>query len=267
MSFPPVSGQTSYDYLMAVAASAGQIYDIGFNNVLSPVSSIEPIPVGLGTAKVIGQDLQVRLPHLDIVAVAASTSLVTANSTVVTLNGIALTPVVYATSNAATLTAIAALIAAQPGIASAVSDGTSTITITADQGLAVSATFVTTAGSGQPTWTSTYSSDNVFYGVALYIQNKMNLYGPQGSAGAAPYYPGDAVPVMTRGRVWVAVENTVTSDSPVYWRQTPTMSNPQVGGFRSDSDSGNAILIPSTQVRWIIGATAGNLAVLDINQP
>ena len=253
---------------MAQAASAGQIYDIGFNNVLTPVSAIENIPIGLGVAKVIGQDMQVRLPHLDIVAVQASTALIASNSTVVTLNGVDLTPVVYATSNAATLTAIAALIAAQPFIASAVSNGTDTITITAQQGFPVSATFVTTAGSGQPTWTDTYTNDNVFYGVALYIQNKMNLLGPQGFAGGSPYYPGDAVPCMTRGRVWVTAENTVTSDSPVYWRITPTMSFPQVGGFRSDSDGGNAILLPSTTgIRWILGATAGNLAVLDINQP
>jgi hypothetical protein len=267
MTFPPASGQLSYNYLMNVAASAGQIYDIGFNNVLSPVSAIEEIPIGLGTAKVIGADMQVRLPHLDIATVTASVPLVASNSTVVTLNGVALTPVVYATSNAATLTAIAALIAAQDGIASATSNGTDAITITADQGLAVSATFVTTLGSGQPTWTTVYTNDNVFYGVALYIQNKQNLLGPNGSLGGSPYFVGDPVPVMTRGRVWVTVEDAVTSDDPVYWRIKPSVSFPQVGGFRSDADGGNAILLSSNQVRWIIGASAGSLAVLDINQP
>jgi len=267
MSFPPVSGQTSYNYLMTVAASAGQIYDIGFNNVLSPVASIEAIPMGLGTAKVIGADQQVRLPHVDIVAVSASIALVASNSTVVTLNGFALAPVVYSTSNAVTLGLIAAAIAAQPLVASAVSDGSSTITITAQQGFAVTVTFVTTLGISQPAWTSTYSNDNVFYGVALYIQNKQNLLGPQGSAGGQPYFPGDPVPVMTRGRVWVVAENTVTSDSPVYWRIKPTFANPQVGGFRSDSDSGNAILLPSTSIRWWAGASTGGFAVLDINQP
>lgn len=266
MSWPPSSGQTSYNFLMNVAASAGQIYDIGFNNVLSPLAAVEPIRVGLGVAKVIGQDMQVRLPHVDIVAVTLSTALTSGASTVVTLNGIALTPVVYASSNADTLTAIAALIAAQDFVASAVSNGTDTITITADQGFAVTATFATTGGSA-PTWTSAYSNDNVFYGVALYIQNKMNILGVNGSDGALPYQIGDPVPVMTRGRVWVTPENTVTSDSPVYWRIAPTMSNPQVGGFRSDSDGGTAILISSNQIRWIIGASAGGLAVLDINQP
>ena len=256
--------QTSYDFLMNVG-SAGQLYDIGFNNVLTPVA-IEDIPIGLGVAKVIGQDYQVRLPHKDIVAVQASTALSAANSTVVTLNDIPLTAVVYLTSNAITLGLIAALIAAQPGIASAVSDGVDTITITAEQGLAVKASFVTTSGSAV-TWTSTYTNDNVFYGVAVYIQNKQNLLGPQGSNGATPYFQGDAVPALTRGRIYVQVEATVTSDSPVYWRFDPTLSNPQVGGFRGDSDGGTCLLISSNQARWIVGATAGNLAVLDINQP
>lgn len=267
LPFPPVSGQTSYNFLMAQASSAGQIYDLGFNNVLSPVTPIETIPIGLGVAKVIGQDMQVRLPHVDIVSVTESIAMVTGNSTIATINGIALTAVPYTTSNAVTLGLLAAAIAAQPFIASAVSNGTDTITINAQQGFAVTASFVTTGGISQPTWTPIYSNDNVFYGVDLYIQNKMNLLGPQGSAGGSPYFPGDAVPCMTRGRVWVTVENTVTSDSPVYWRIAPTFANPQVGGFRSDSDSGNAILLGSNIVRWILGATAGNLAVLEINQP
>lgn len=259
--------QTSYNFLMNIGV-AGELYDCGFNNVLTPVnSSQDNIFPGLGVAKVIGQDLQVRLPKQDIAALTQSTALVALNSTVVTLNGIALTPVVYATSNAATMTAIAALIAAQDGIASATFDGVDTINIQATQGFAVSVSAVTTLGVSQPTWSVVYSNDNVFYGVAIYIQNKMNLYGPQGSAGAAPYINGDAVSTLTRGRIYVTVENNVTSDSPVYWRMIPTVSFPQVGGFRSDSDGGNAILLSSNYCRWITSASAGNLAVLEINQP
>src|SRR5271156_236761 len=176
--------QTAYNFLMTVGV-AGELYDIGFNNVLSPVSPVEPmIFPGLGLAKIIGQDLQIRLPHQDIVAILQSTALTSGNVTTVTLNGIALTPVTYATSNTATMDAIAALIAAQPYIASATFDGTATINIQAIQGYGLTVTFVTSGGSSV-TWTSTYSNDNVFYGVSVYIQNKMNLYGPQGSAGAA----------------------------------------------------------------------------------
>jgi hypothetical protein len=260
--------QLAYNFLMT-SGIAGELYDIGFNNVLSPVTTIEPmIFPGLGVAKIIGQDLQVRLPHQDQFSAAQSIALVTGNSTLVTLNGIALTPVVYATSNAATMAAIAALIAAQPFIASAVYDGVSTINIQAQQGFPVTATFVTTLGSTQPAWTYSVSNDNVFYGVSVYIQNKMNLYSPYGSVGPAPYIPGDAIPVITRGRIWVVPDGNVTSDSPVYWRQIPTLSNPQVGTFRADSDGGNCILLPATTgIRWITSATAGNLAVLEVNQP
>lgn len=93
------------------------------------------------------------------VNVTQSTDLIASNSTLVTLNGVALTPVVYASSNAATLTAIAALIAAQTGIDSAVSNGTDSILITPSAGFGVEATFVTTLGASQPTWESVYAND------------------------------------------------------------------------------------------------------------
>lgn len=258
--------QTSYNFEMTNGI-AGQLYDIGFNNVLSPVNpGPNYIYPGLGVAKVIGQDMQVRLPHQDIASITASASLSASNSTVVTLNGIDLTPVVYATSNTLTLQAIVNLIEAQPGISSASSNGTSVITINANQGYSVSATAVTTGGSAV-TWATALSNDNVFYGVSVFVQNKMNLYGPQGSAGAAPYIPGDAVSTLTRGRIYVYAENNITSDSPVYWRQVSTLSNPVLGGFRSDSDSGNSLLISSDIARWIYGASAGSLAVLEVNMP
>lgn len=259
--------QTAYNFLMTVGI-AGELYDCGFNNVLTPVNPIEAqIFPGLGLAKVIGQDLQVRLPHQDIAAVTQSIDLVALNSTVVTLNGVALAPVVFSVDNATTMTAIAALIAAQDNIASATFDGVDTINIQATQGFGLTVSFVTTLGATQPTWTTLYSNDNVFYGVSVFIQNKMNLYGVQGSAGAAPYVPGDAVSTLTRGRIYVTAESNVTSDSPVYWRQVATVANPNLGSFRADSDSGNAILLPSNQVRWITSASAGSLAVLEINQP
>src|SRR5277367_318589 len=100
--------QTVYNFLMTVGVS-GELYDIGFNNVLTPVSPIEPmIFPGLGVAKIIGQDLQIRLPHQDIATVSQSIPLVSLNSTIVTLNGIALSPILYLTSNAITLGLIAA---------------------------------------------------------------------------------------------------------------------------------------------------------------
>ena len=262
--------QLVYNFLMDVA-SAGTIYDLGFNNVMSFLSAVEPIPVGLGVGKVIGADYQVQLPHLDQSVLTATIDLVTSNSTVVTVNGVALSPVVFSVDNATTMAAIAAAIAGAANVQSAVVTSAHVITAKADPGFTISLSAVTTGGSGQPTWSQVQSTLEYFYGVSLYIQNKANLLGPQGSNGASPYFVGDVVPTMTRGRVWVFPENTVTSDSSVYWRVAPNGGNLQVGSFRGDSDSSTAILIsgPGTGVRWVLGngSTQGNLAVLEVNLP
>lgn len=92
------------------------------------------------------------------VAVTQSIPLVTGNSTLVTLNGNPLTPVVYASSNVATLTAIAAEIETDPSVLTAVSDGVDTITITPVDGQGVEATLATTLGTTQPTWTYVYQN-------------------------------------------------------------------------------------------------------------
>jgi hypothetical protein len=263
--------QIAYNFLMTVA-SAGTIYDLGFNNVMSFLTTVDQIFPGLGVGKVIGQDYQVQLPMLDNSALTISTALITGNSTVVTVNGVALAPIVFTGTAAATMALIAAAIAAQPNIQSSTVSGSGLIiTTVASPGFSVSVTAVTTLGASQPTWAQVLTSLEYFYGVAIYIQNKQNLLGPMGSNGGAPYFPGDVVPTMTRGRVWVFPENTVSSDSPVYWRVVPTLLNPQVGSFRADADTGNAVLIsgPGTGVRWILGSanTQGNLAVLEVNLP
>ena len=67
---------------------------------------------------------------LNVQTIVFSADLVASNSIATTVNGVSLTPTVYATSNAATLTALAASIEATAGVLTAVSDGTHTITVT-----------------------------------------------------------------------------------------------------------------------------------------
>jgi hypothetical protein len=246
--------QLQYNYMMNVG-SAGELYDIGYNNVLTPVAT-QTILMGLGVAKVVGQDMQVRLPVANVNTITLTGTFVTGNSIVPTVNGVALAAVPYDTTSAQTLTDIATAIAAVTGIASAVAN-LGVLTVTAHEGYAAVVSLAVTGGASQPTFAYVYSSLDSLYGVALYIQNKMNLLGPQGSAGGSPYYSGDPVSMLTRGRVWVTV----------YLRFNATMSNPQVGSFRADADSGNALLVPASQARWLVGASAGGLAVLELNQP
>lgn len=69
--------QLSYPFLMDVG-SVGLLADSGFKNVLSPIA-FENFNVGLGLAKVIGQDYVVRLPQSNLSTTVISADLITAN--------------------------------------------------------------------------------------------------------------------------------------------------------------------------------------------
>lgn len=257
--------QLSYPFLMDVG-SVGLLADSGFRNVLSPIA-FQNFNVGLGLAKVIGQDYIVRLPQSNLSTTVINADLVTGNVINVSVNGVALAPINFAASSAATMNAIAAAILAQPQIASAVvSDPNShTLTVTATEGnVAIVNSFVVTGGASQATATITNTTQDTFYGVGARTQNKPNPLNPLGSFGNPIYFQGDCVSLLTRGRIYVAAEQTLTSDSPVYWRFAANgLLLP--GGFRADSDGGRAIALPTA--RYTVGATAGAVATLEINLP
>lgn len=257
--------QLSYPFLMDIG-SVGLLADSGFRNVLSPIA-FENFNVGLGLAKVIGQDYVVRLPQSNLSTAIINADLVTGNVINVSINGVALAPINFATSSAATMNAIAAAILAQPYIASAVvSDPNSyTLTVTAtESNVAIVNSFVVTGGASQATATITNTTQDTFYGVGARTQNRPNPLNPLGSFGSPIYHQGDCVSLLTRGRIYVVAEQKLTSDSPVYWRFAANgLLLP--GGFRADSDGGLAIALPTA--RYTLGAAAGSVAIVEINLP
>jgi len=261
-----MAGQTSYPTEMVVA-SEGLLADSGFVNVLSP-RAFDEIPIGRGVAKVTGVDYQVRLPEQNLSTIVLSADLVTSNSIAVSVNGVALTPIVFDNSHLDTMNLIAAAIELEPGIASAVVGGANdrTITVISDNGeTSTINSFVVTLGASQATATITNTTSDTLYGLALRIQNKMNLYSQAGSDGASPYYEGDCVSMLTKGRAYVKVEDVVNSDDAVYCRFKANGGNTLLGSFRSDSDSGTCFEVVGAV--WRVGASAGGLATLEINQP
>lgn len=258
--------QLNYGFLMDIA-SEGLLADCGFKNCLSP-RALNEIPIGRGVAKVVGEDMAVRLPLQNQSTVTLDADLVTSNDIDITLNGTALATIPFNTSHLQTMQDIKAALEAVAEIDTAIISGTNdrVLTITAEQGeVAVVNSFVVTNGASQATATIVNDTQDSFYGVALRTQNKENLKNATGSDGAAPYDDGDAVSLLTRGRVYVKVENAVDSDDPVYLRFVPGTSSELVGQFRKDDDGGDAFLVPDS--RWIFGAEAGELAVLEINMP
>lgn len=260
-------GQITYPTEMEIG-SEGLEADCGFRNVLSPRAA-GLIPIGRAVSKVLGADYQAHLPSQNLTTLVFSADLITANEINGSINGVAIAPVTFDTSHLITMGLIADEIEAIDGVASATVGGENDRTITVvgevDQVSIIGTSWAVTSGASQATVAVTNTTADSLYGVALRTQNKMNLYAPAGSDGASPYYQGDCVSMLTRGRVYVLVEDTVTSDDPVYVRYLANGTNTELGRFRADADSATCFEVPHAV--WRLGAQAGELAVLEINLP
>lgn len=270
------SFQNSYPFDMPIGVP-GRPADCGFNNKLSPMC-LEDIPAALGVMKPLNLDYAIMLPRNNTGSSSFSADLVTGNTINFTVNGVAITPVVYSSSSAATMQAIADAIASIPSVQSAVVGGANNrvITIISNVGTSTAITVNTvTGGASQATITSTTSQAGTFFGVTQRIYGKANAYIPDlgpnltlSSGIVAPYYKGQIAPTMTQGRIYVVPESIVTSNSPVYLRVAANGGNTQLGSFSGVADGSNSVLIPATSAIWREGnGTVGGIAVLELNIP
>ena len=78
------------------------------------------------------------------------------------------------------------------------------------------------------------------------------------------YADGDPMPVIKKGRVWVPVEDAVTSESQAFVRFVADGAE-QLGAFRSDVDGADAVALPGS--KFVSDSEAGGLALLDLNLP
>lgn len=77
------------------------------------------------------------------------------------------------------------------------------------------------------------------------------------------YEDDEPMPVLRRGRIWVVSEDACTPNEAVYARCASGSGGSVLGKFRTDDDSNTAIAVPNA--RWVTSASAGGLAVLEVN--
>lgn len=240
----------------------------------------EPIPFGIAVFGKDGVDNACWKAHQDQVLATGSGALVTSNSVAISftftpttgaLAGIAqnivITPVVFATSDAATITAIIAAInanatvvavnAAVPGSLKGIASPTATAFqwgIQADAGDITSLSAVVTLGAGQITYTYAYSEFKRFLGVSAFTQRGGRLYG----AGTANYGQYESVNIITLGEVWVSDGGvSVLNGQKAYVIVTPGATQGQFNNatssgtttnfdasvhFRTNNNSGRAVV-------------------------
>ncbi len=103
---------------------------------------------------------------------------------------------------------------------------------------------------------------NTFLGVSERVHSVVNTTTP-GEGVAA----GQAFSAVTKGRIWVEVEEAVVADTDQVWcRHTASGSNTALGRFRNDGDSNTCFRI-SSGAKYRKGSSGAGLALLELNLP
>ena len=251
---------TKYENELGVAVN-GQIANLQ-DSVIKSRNAEQAIGFGKAVVKGITGGVDVKNIYKSKVSVTYSADFVASNSIPMTVNGVAITPVVYATSHAATFAALIATIDALPGISCVAGTGREII-ITVDNAasnIAVS-DYAVTGGASQPTLTIAYTSVDVFEGVSVLRHGQ-----PATNDGDDKYGINDVVNVITRGCIWVYVVATVAYGDDAYIYNDK--ANPSNQGQFTNSSSGN-LVVSSGKFRSAAVGTTGTpvLALLELNLP
>ena len=135
-----------------------------------------------------------------------SADFVASNSIAFAVNGVSITPVVYATSHAATMTALINAIKALSGVEAVLdsTDGTGRTILIRTKGATATVSSTVTLGGSQATMSATYASGQLFNGVAKWATRVPATIG--GSGTFAQY---EEIPVVFLADIYAAATGLV----------------------------------------------------------
>lgn len=240
---------------------AGQVATTEISNIKTR-SAQDIILFGRGVVQGTSAGNNVRNVKQSKASITYSADFVASNSIPMTINGLSITPVVFATSHAATFAALIAAIDGLTGISAVAGTGREII-ITVDgasDNITLSNTTVT-GGASQPTTTIVYSSLGVFEGIATIRHGQPTTVG-----GDDRYEINDPINVLTKGTIWVEVVANVNYGDTVYLYADKTNATNQ-GQFTNFS-SGNILVASARFLDSAIASTSlPALVRIEINQP
>lgn len=248
---------TKYNNNLDIAV-AGQISNLQ-DRVVKTRNALQNIEFGRGVVIGTAKGTDVKNIFKSASSLTYSADFIASNSTIVTVNGVATAAVVYATSHAATFAAVIAAIDALSGVSAVAGTGRE-ILITVDNALNnITVSSVTTGGASQPSTTITYSSSDVFEGVAVLRHGQ-----PQTIGGDDKYLINNALNLITRGVIWVEVVATVAYGEDAYVYNDK--ANPLNQGQFTNASSGN-LAVPTGKFRSAAVGTISTpaLAQLELN--
>ena len=247
-----------------VSGFAGQVGKTGgiLDTINKPVA--EKIPFGRFTAKT--SDHKARLPMTNSLVILFNADFVASNVINLDVNGVAMSPVTYATSTGDTLTALAAAIQATvTGITATVS-ASRQITVLATTSTALSVdNIAVTAGASQATATKTYTSTD---GSTNCLGISQMEHKEQDSDGIAQYNLKDIAQIVTKNNAMkVHCEDAFTEDSSIFIRVVEESGEFQKRGMiRTDAGS-PVVAVAFAKGKIRNSGSAGEFAEIDFLLP
>jgi len=253
---PITKYQNYYD-----VGQAGQVATLEDSNIKTR-NAEQALAFGVAAVQGITPGTDVKAIYKDTAAITYDGDFVASNSIPMSVNGVAITPVVYATSHAATFAALIAAIDALDGVSAVAGTGREII-ITIDNAVSniTLSDYTVTGGAGQAAGTVVYTSSDVFDGITALRHGQ-----PASIGGNDQYAINDAVNVLTKGVIYVWVVATVAVNDSVYVYNDKSDSANQ--GKFTNSSSGNLAVSSARFVSAAAGTTGTPaLAKVEINQP
>jgi len=244
-----------------VSGFAGQVSKTGLLDTINkPVA--EAIPFGRFTAGT--TNFKARLPMTNSLVILFSANSTAGDVFNMDVNGVAISPVTYATSNNLTIDAVAAQIQATGTGLTATRTATNQITVLATTGTALSVDNIVVAGGSAPTATKTYTSTDGTTNVLGISQMEQK---EQNSSGIAQYELLDIAQIVTKGKVLVHCEDAFDENSNIFIRVVEESGTYQKRGMiRTDAGS-PVIAVAFAKGKIRNSGSAGELAEIDILLP
>jgi len=218
-------------------AVPGMIADITDREVAT-YEIMEDIAFGAPVFSYIGDVKKAYNYKLDTVKVVYSRDFEASNSIAFSVNGVSITPVVYSASHGATEDALVAAVNALTGVDvfDDTSDTNNRTFYVRTKGYACTVVTTVTLGSNQATATLTSSSDQVFVGVAQFVQKSTSV--------GYEFDNKEPLTLFQRGKIWVTAGATVYSNDNILITTAGAYGNTGYDiNARYDSNATSALVV------------------------
>lgn len=196
-------------------AFAGLLY--GLDNEIDTFIAQEDIEYGLPGFGYQGEESKLYNYYLDTAKVVWDADFVTSNSIVVTVNGVAIDPVVFDTDHDTTIAAVVNAVNALAGVECVLdtTDTDSRTILVRTKGATATVTEAVTLGGSQADGTITTGSGQVFVGIVTATQKE----------GALQYDDGEEVNVLRDGKAFCTSSTAAEANSIAYLSATGDFAN------------------------------------------